>query len=95
MQIRRAACNGAGKEGNANQCTFYTEQGSSLPPPWRSAQKPPKVPVWMNPEDCPEFIVAIKFAEEATTLKYRPDMGWFDDETTYTVTAWCPLPELP
>lgn len=25
----RARCTGAGKEGNANQCTFYTEQGSS------------------------------------------------------------------
>ncbi|MBP3664940.1 MAG: hypothetical protein J6J03_07255 [Tyzzerella sp.] len=91
----RARCTGAGKEGNANQCTFYTEQGSSLPYPWRPASSPPKVPIWMNLEDCPEFIVAIKFAEEATTLRYRPDIGWFDDNNTYTVTAWCPLPDLP
>ena len=30
----RAACNGAGREGNANQCTFHTTEGSSLPPPF-------------------------------------------------------------
>ena len=92
----RAACNGAGREGNANQCTFHTTEGSSLPPPWRSADKLPKVPIWMNPEECPEFIVAIKYAEEATTLRFRPDIGWYDNNrNTYVVTAWCPLPEIP
>ena len=61
----RARCTGVGKEGNANQCTFYTEQGSSLPPPWRSAQKPPKVPVWMNWEESGRMKI---YCEIATLL---------------------------
>ena len=46
-------------------------------------------------DECPEFNVTIRGAEEATTLKYSPaDSTWFDDYGyVYDVIAWCPLPE--
>lgn len=46
-------------------------------------------------DECPEFNVTIRRAEEATTLKYSPaDDTWFDDNGyVYDVIAWRPLPE--
>ena len=46
-------------------------------------------------DECPEFNVTIRRAEEATTLKYSPaDSTWFDDNGyVYDVIAWRPLPE--
>ena len=46
-------------------------------------------------DECPEFNVTIRGAEEATTLKYSPaDDTWFDDNGyVYDVIAWRPLPE--
>lgn len=46
-------------------------------------------------DECPEFNVTIRGAEEATTLKYSPaDSTWFDDYGyVYDVIAWRPLPE--
>ena len=46
-------------------------------------------------DECPEFNVTIRRAEEATTLKYSPaDDTWFDDNgCVYDVIAWRPLPE--
>ena len=46
-------------------------------------------------DECPEFNVTIRGAEEATTLKYSPADGtWFDDNGyVYDVIAWRPLPE--
>ena len=46
-------------------------------------------------DECPEFNVTIRRAEEATTLKYSPaDDTWFDDNgNVYDVIAWRPLPE--
>ena len=46
-------------------------------------------------DECPEFNVTIRGAEEATTLKYSSADGtWFDDNGyVYDVIAWRPLPE--
>ena len=46
-------------------------------------------------DECPEFNVTIRRAEEATTLKYSPaDDTWFDDNGyVYDVIAWRPLPD--
>lgn len=61
-----------------------------------SKDRLPKVPDWMSRDECPEYNVFIKFAEEATTLRFRPNIGWFDDRgVTYEVVAWQPLPDLP
>lgn len=44
--------------------------------------------------DCPEYIVTIRGTSESTTLKYRPDGTWFDENGyVYDVIAWRPLPE--
>lgn len=45
-------------------------------------------------DDCPEYNVTIRGASESTTLKYRPDGAWFDNNGyVYDVIAWRPLPE--
>ena len=46
-------------------------------------------------DECPEYIVTIRGAQESTTLKYSPDGTWFDENGyVYDVIAWQPLPEL-
>ena len=47
-------------------------------------------------DECPEFNVTIRGAEEATTLKYSPaDHTWFDKNGyVYDVIAWRPMPEV-
>lgn len=45
-------------------------------------------------DECPEYIVTIRGAQESTTLKYSPDGTWFDENGyVYDVIAWQPLPE--
>ena len=45
-------------------------------------------------DECPEYIVTIRGAQESTTLKYSPDGTWFDENGyIYDVIAWQPLPE--
>ena len=45
-------------------------------------------------DECPEYIVTIRGAQESTTLKYSPDGTWFDENGyIYDAIAWQPLPE--
>ena len=45
-------------------------------------------------DDCTEYIVTIKGAQESTVLKYSPDGAWFDENGfVYDVVAWRPLPD--
>lgn len=55
----------------------------------------PQKPQAETPDDCcPEYIVMIDGADEATTLKYSPDGEWFDENgVVYKIIAWQPLPE--
>ena len=54
----------------------------------------PEVPEEIDDDECSEFIVTIKGANKATTLKCASDGTWFDDlGYTYDVIAWQPLPD--
>ena len=58
------------------------------------SERMPEVPEEIDDDECPEFNVAIKGADQATTLKCASDGTWFDDlGYTYDVIAWQPLSE--
>ena len=53
----------------------------------------PEVPEEIDDDECPEFIVTIKGANKATTLKCASDGTWFDEfGNIYDVIAWQLLP---
>ena len=57
------------------------------------SERMPDVPEGIEDDECPEFNVTIKGADQATTLKCASDGTWFDDlGYTYDVIAWQPLP---
>lgn len=59
------------------------------------SERMPDVPEGIEDDECPEFIVTIKGANKATTLKCASDGTWFDDlGYSYDVIAWQPLPAL-
>lgn len=42
------------------------------------SEEMPEVPDGLADEECPEFIVMIKYAEEPTVLQLDPEGTWFD-----------------
>ena len=58
------------------------------------SERLPDVPEGIEDDECPEFNVTIKGADQAATLKCASDGTWFDDlGYTYDVIAWQPLPD--
>ena len=58
------------------------------------SERLPDVPEGIEDDECPEFNVTIKGADQAATLKCASDGTWFDDlGYTYDVIAWQPLPQ--
>lgn len=57
-------------------------------------QQPNLPPFGTNLDECPEYIVSINCAEEATVLQVDYDGAWIDREGNfYHVLAWQPLPK--
>ena len=58
------------------------------------SERMPEVPEGIDDDECPEFIVTIKGANKATTLKCASDGTWFDEfGNIYDAIAWQKLPQ--